>query len=208
MASNVDSEHAEGSWKRSMYQARQLARDALAECSGPHIDSWQAINAPNVVQYLHAQTLDYYRHIAPKADELDEDLWEDELLRVRVPQTQQIEAGMTNWYGDYDLDDVLDQAKWTEKPVVLESLREEWQETATASIEIIVEHRATEAREVEHRQYDLHLPPAACEAVLGRLDTCLEKLGWLPEVQGETPRTKIDEDLIEEVEKWQKQNLE
>lgn len=206
-SSTQEDDDRPGSWKRSMYDAREQARAALAECSGPHIDNWQSVEAPNVVQYLHAQTLDYYRHIAPKAEEIDEERWNDPLLSVSVPETQTIEVGMTNWYGDYELDDVLSNAKWVDKPVVLASLRDDWQKDATAAIEIVITDRATRTETREYRQYDLTLPPAACEAILGALDECLEELGWLPEVTGETPRTQIDDDLIQEVKRWQKQNL-
>lgn len=176
-----DPDPAEDAWKRSMLDARQQARDALAECSGPHIDPRQAVNCPGVVQFLHAKTLDYYRHIAPKSDGLPDELWNAELTTVSVPATQRVEGGMTNWYGDYDIEGVLENARWTEKPVQLASLREKWQENATAAIEIVIDHRATEEQTREYEQYDLYLPPIACESVIAQLDKCLDNLKWLPE---------------------------
>lgn len=176
-----DPDPAEDAWKRAMLDARQGARDALAECSAPGIDNWRSVDAPQIVQFCHAKTMDYYRHISPKASGLPEELWKTEITRVAVPAPQQIEAGMTNWYGDYELDGVLSEADWTEKPVTLDTLREEWQETSTVDIEIHIENRATGEVTVEQQRFDIHLPPAACEAVIQRLDECLDDLKWLPD---------------------------
>lgn len=176
-----DPDPAENAWKRSLLDARHGAREALAESVRPEIDNWQAIDTPQVVQYCHAKTMDYYRHIAPKAAGLPSELWSDPVTEVRVPDTQQIDAGLTDWYGRYELDDILDDAERTEKPVALDTLREEWQENATADIEVQVENRATGETEQEYRRFDLYLPPAACDAVIQRLDECLENLNWLPE---------------------------
>lgn len=172
---------AQDAWKRSMLDAREQAREALSECATPAIDNENAVNAPELVQYLHSQTLDYYRHIAPKAATLQSDVWERELTTVRVPETQTIDGGTTNWHGDYDVDDVLGQASWTHKPVQLETLRQEWQRDTRVIVGIEIVHRATGDEILEHREFTLHLPPAACEEVIGALDECLDDLRWLPE---------------------------
>lgn len=176
-----DPDPAEDAWKRAMLDARQGARGALAECSAPHIDNWQAVEAPQIVQFCHAKTMDYYRHISPKAPGLPDELWREQVTAVRVPRSQQIEAGITNWYGEYELDGILSKAGWVEKPVTLDTLREEWQEQSTVDIEVLIDDRATGQVQHELQRFDIHLPPAACEAVIQRLDKCLDDLKWLPE---------------------------
>lgn len=188
-------DRSQDAWKRSLLDARERAREALAECSGPHVETWQAINTGEVVQYLHAETLDYYRHLAPKSAEFPDNLWKETLVEVNVPKTQRLRAGMTDWYGGYDTNDILDRAEWAAKPVTLDNLRDEWLANATASIEIIVDHRSTDDQDREYRQYELHLPPAASEAVIAQLDECLEYIGWLPTTTASTYHADPEEAL-------------
>ncbi len=176
-------------WKRQLHESRQLARSALSECARPAIDEWTAVNVPELVQYLHAQTLDYYRHVAPKRagvqdltdDQLTGVSWDEPLCMVEVPTSQTVDAGMTDWYGDYDVGDILSEADWVKKPVTLATLRKEWQRNNRITISANVRHRVTGEEITEQETVSLHLPPAACEMVIAGLDDVLEDLKWLPE---------------------------
>jgi len=168
-------------WKRDAQAARERARDALAECSRPEIDDWNAVNAPELVQYLHGQTMDYYRHVAPKRKGISDDLWTDSLTTVQVPNDQRVDCGLTDWHGEFELGDLVEQATLSERPVRLDKLAEHWQYQTTGTIQAEVTHRATGEQLTRHRQFTIHLPPAACHAVISQLDDCLEDLEWLPD---------------------------
>lgn len=180
------SDQAQDAWKRQLLEARAHARDALSECATPYVDNWNPIDVPELVQFLHAQVMDFHRHIEPKADGLPEDMWKQRIVAVTVPETQSIDGGMTNHYGEYDVQGVLKKADWIEKPVALGTLRQEWQLENTVTIGITHRHRATGETITESRALSLHLPPAACEAVIAQLDRCIEDLGWLPEASDRT----------------------
>ena len=177
-----DEQITKDEWERQLVESRQLARQALAECATPEIESWNPVNVPELVQFLHAQTMDYYRHIRPKRQGIRGGKWEEPLVSVEVPQSQTVDCGMTDWYGEFDIGDVLTDAEWTAKPVALGTLREKWAQGTSVRISAEVVHRGTRERITEHRDLQLHLPPAACAAVLEQLDDCLEDLGWIPAV--------------------------
>lgn len=188
---------APDAWKRQLLEARQRACDALSECAGPHIDNWAAADVAELVQFAHAQVLAYHRHIAAQADELPSDgLWDEQLMPVRVPKTQSLDGGMTDWYGEYDLEDITEAAEMENKPVSLASLREEWSQRNRAVVTVELLDRGTGQQITEKEDFDLHLPPAACEAVLAQLDKCLDELGWLPEITNNGDDGKFGRDDV------------
>ena len=178
--SYADEDPAKGAWKRSLLDAREQARLALSECAGSGVDNHTPVDVPELVQYCHAQTLDYYRHVAPKRDGIRGGKWDDVVATVPVPTAEPIDLGLSDWYGAYDAGELLGAAEWTTEPVSLATLPEFAREN-TVQLTATVTHRATGETMTETRQVELHLPPAACDAILGQLDDCLEDLRWLPD---------------------------
>jgi hypothetical protein len=137
-------------------------------------------DGPALVQLRHAQTLDYYRHVAPKRDGIRGGKWDEVVATVPVPTAEPIDLGLSDWYGAYDAGELLGAADRTTEPVSLATLPEFAREN-TVQLTATVTHRATGETMTETRQVELHLPPAACDAILGQLDDCLEDLRWLPD---------------------------
>lgn len=52
-----------------------------------------------------------------------------------------------------------------------------------------------------------YMPPDIAIRISRQLDRAAKKLGFAAPIKESTPRTEINEKLIEEVEKWRKQNL-
>lgn len=52
-----------------------------------------------------------------------------------------------------------------------------------------------------------YMPPDIAIQISRQLDRAAKKLGFAAPIKESTPRTEINEELIEEVEKWRKQNL-
>jgi len=169
------------SWKRSLIESRQQARDALSECASRSVSNRNAVNVPPIVQFLHAQTIDYWRHVRPKRQGILGGLWEEQITTVTVPKGGIVEQGQSDWYGNYDVGDLLQSAEWVDRPVTLGNLGTEWVDGGQVQLMAEFTHRATRETMYETQTVDIHLPPAACDRIISQLDDCLEDLRWLPE---------------------------
>lgn len=160
-------------------EARQLSDDA----------PWQ------IQHELQAAVMEFYQALRPlREHKAVEDFWEEvEICEIQTGWDPVVKDGV-----------VVDYNPEIKTITGFESL-EELTAQRTSQEETISDSFGT--RTVTVRDRDL----VDGEILLGasqKLDDAANKLGFGPDIDESTPRTEIDDELMENVEKWRKANLE
>lgn len=129
------------------------------------------------------------KHAADLLDSKDDEIGDHWTQPVITVTTTYEGSSGTTVSDSYTLS-LESMANWTPKPVSVEKPRPGRGFT-------------TDTENVEG-----HIPPIAINRLFRQLTRVAEEIGWLPDAKSGTPRTELDEDLIEEVEAWRKQTLE
>lgn len=202
-------------WLRNAWEARQAISEALVAL--PENYSRSKTVAVNEYHEL-AQTylFEYYSVFEPKKDQfganldiedasegdLQSSLWHEPLMEVEIPVS-----------GTVKLDDDADLIKDGTPPgEVLSAIRQDMplrrhtlcigsldylyrsQNTFEVEVKGWVRHQGPESRVIRETY---HLPISGIHAVRSQLDNCLEKAGWLPDVDTSEDASADYSDILE-----------
>lgn len=96
-------------------------------------------------------------------------------------------------------------------------IAQDWDESGVAQVEELLEETTTVQRDrpghgtaVEQAEVPLiqQVDPLVLVNLTRKMDDLCKRLGFSPAVNESTPRTEIDEELVEEVERWRQKTLE
>jgi hypothetical protein len=158
-------------------EMRSIAHDLLIDSVAPEVPNYGIIDPPEVTVKLHAATLSYWHHVAPRYREVTAVDWTDNtLVELPVPASGRHDAGHTDTWGEYDTGDIWEERPRTQKPVKLGTLGLEWGSQNRVEVTVTVDG----GEEVDTLSKTLYLPPAACRTVIEHLDRSISDLGWVP----------------------------
>lgn len=173
-------------WGRIFWENyEELAKSIKAVSNSSSTSLVPATTASKAIQIAERDVKHAALLLASKDHEIEEE-WK---LPVATVTTQYLDDNGRTVSSSYQLS-LKDMANWSPKPVKIET-------------EQPGRGYTTKSTNVEG-----HIPPIAAKQLFGQLTRVVEEIGWLPDAKSGTPRTELDENLIEEVEQWRKQTLE
>lgn len=177
-------------WVRNTHEALEECEQVREQIPSElvHVDPY---DVPKVVDVYNRAVQRFARRIRPKKKALgahlveeyghdpEESLWTQELTHVHVPVSgETVDGGTANVHGEASISDPLSHVEREPKEVRLSNLQEWSHKQVTVTVETDVGGQMQ--REIIRKA--IFLPPTALDAVVDQLNSCMEDLGWLPDV--------------------------
>lgn len=176
-------------------RALQRVHDARTRCQGERLgygDVDEALRAD-----LQHAVLDLYWALRPLRGEDAIDEWWDDVELSEV-WTERITDVKGNLYGrGVDIDMEEEPKSGLESLQVLDGMTQ----SETRELETF------RGKRTETVVKPTILPYQILKDIAGTLEDAAGKLGFNPTVEEQAPRTEIDDDLLDEVKRWQQNNL-
>lgn len=177
-------------WVRNTHEALQECEQVREQIPAElvHVEPY---DVPKVVDVYNRAVHRFARRIRPKKKALGahlveeyghdpkDSLWTQELSKVNIPVSgETVDGGNANVHGEASVSDPLSHVDREPQVVRLSNL----QEWSHKEVSVTVEFGVRGQKQQEIVRKAIYLPPTALDAVVDQLNSCMEDLGWLPDV--------------------------
>lgn len=183
-------------WINDTHEARRNAMEIRRQIP-PEATDTPPIDVPEYVDFYNRLVHEYAAQLQPKAGELGEDYWEEDLTTVEVPKSgARVDLGRVELDRE-GLDGAVYQAPTEPRTIRLSTLHRDWVEDG--SVTVTVAGRDPWSGDFERAVTKrLYLPVRAADRVVQQCNACLNWLGWLPKAAVVEYRAGPDEVLTHE----------